>query len=406
MTAAGPRWRICHIITMLELGGAQRNTLYTVAHLDRGRFAPSLIAGKGGQLDGEASGLQDVDVQFAASLVREIRPVSDARALVELARLLRRGAPDVVHTHSSKAGVLGRWAAHLAGVPVIIHSIHGFGFGAGAGRIGRSVLVAAERAASPITTHFIAVSQANAELGRRLGLFTKDRVSVIRSGIELGRFMDPHAAPGRLRREIGAGPDDPIAGMIACFKPQKAPEDFIAAAAIAARRLPGARFVLVGDGELRPRVEEEIRRHGLGGRVHLLGWRHDIPGILRDLDVLVLTSRWEGLPRVLPEAMACGVPVVATRVDGSPEAVRDGASGFLCEPGDIDGIASRMAGLLADRTKARQMGLTGQGLVGEWDIDEMVRRQEALYTRLLEERDVPPSLTGPEAGPDIRPMER
>ena len=393
------RTRVCHVITMLELGGAQQNTLYTVAHMDRSLFEPSLVAGTGGLLDGEAAGLPGVDVSFVPSLRREIRPASDLRALLELRRLFRRLSPDIVHTHSSKAGILGRWAAHLAGVPVIVHSIHGFGFHPGQNPVRRRLLVAAERAVAPITTRFIGVSRANLDLGTRMGLFDPQRAMLIRSGIELRRFLDPAPARG-LREEIGAGPDDPLAGMVACLKPQKAPEDFVVAAAIAARKVPSARFVLAGDGELRPKVERALRREGMEGRFHLLGWRRDIHEIIRQLDVLVLTSRWEGLPRVFPEAMAAGVPIVACRVDGAPEAVEDGQTGYLCQPGDVAGIAGRMVLLLKDRNMARAMGAKGRSRVREWDIDEMVRQQELLYLDLL--GSAASSLTGEPAHPDIR----
>ena len=381
---------VCHVITMLELGGAQQNTLYTVGHLDRERFAPSLLAGPGGLLDDEARALTGVRVRFVSSLVRPIRPASDIRALGELTRQLREIRPRIVHTHSSKAGILGRWAAHRAGVPVIVHSIHGFGFHPGQNRLVHAAYLAAERAAARITTHFVAVSRANLEEGVRRKVFARDRARVIRSGIRLEPFSDAararHGAPravGPLRRELGLGPDVPLAGMIGCLKPQKAPEDFVRVAALVAAALPSARFVAAGDGELRPAVEAAIRRRGLEGRFTLLGWRRDVPALLADLDVLVLTSRWEGLPRVFPEAMAAGVPIVAFRVDGAPEAVAEGENGWLHEPGDIEGIAGHVSELLADPARARAMGLRGRERVEEWDINAMVRRQEDLYTELI-----------------------
>lgn len=376
------RLSVCHVITKLELGGAQQNTLYTVGHLDRDLFVPSLICGMGGLLDDEAMTLDDVEVHFTATLRREVDPPRDTRALLDLARLLRTLAPDIVHTHSSKAGILGRWAAHLAGVPVIVHSIHGFGFNPSQRPVVRAAYVTAERITSRITTRFVAVSRANLEEGLRLGLFRRDGAVLIRSGIRLAQFRGGEADRGRLRAEIGAGPDTPVAGMIACLKPQKAPDDFVAAAARVAAVLPEARFVLAGDGELRPAVERLVRREGLEGKFHLLGWRRDIPAILRDIDVLVLTSRWEGLPRVFPEAMTTGRPIVACRVDGAPEAVHEGENGYLVEPGDVPAIARRMIELLGDRPLAARMGEAGRAAAAEWDIDDMVSRQEELYLDL------------------------
>jgi glycosyltransferase involved in cell wall biosynthesis len=173
-----------------------------------------------------------------------------------------------------------------------------------------------------------------------------------------------------------------MVGMVACLKPQKAPLDFVRMAERVGRRFEAAHFVLAGDGELRASLEAEVARLGLGDRFHLLGWRRDIPVLLKNLSVAVLTSRWEGLPRVIPEALASGVPVVATRVDGTGEIVRDGVNGYLAEPGDVETLADRVAALLEDPARARRMGESGRAGVEEFDIDGMVRIQESIYEEL------------------------
>ena len=170
---------------------------------------------------------------------------------------------------------------------------------------------------------------------------------------------------------------------ISCLKPQKAPLDFIRACRLVHEEIPDAHFLLVGDGVLRSAVEKEIIEKNLQGCVHLLGWRRDIPGIIQEIDVLALTSLWEGLPRVLPQAMACGVPVAATRVDGSPEAVRDEENGFLVNPGDVAAFARKLIFLLNNPGKAREMGKRGSELVEEFDCKKMVLDQEKLYGELL-----------------------
>jgi glycosyltransferase involved in cell wall biosynthesis len=288
-----------------------------------------------------------------------------------------------VHTHSSKAGVLGRLAAHLAGVPAVVHSVHGWGFHPFQGRARRTLYRGAERLVAPMTSRFVAVSRRNARQGLELGLYRDEKVTVIRSGVELGRFRRAEAS-GRLRAELGLSPDTPLAGMVACLKPQKAPLDYVAVAARVARTLPEAHFLLAGDGELRGAVEEAARSAGLEGRFHLLGWRSDPEVVIGDLDLLVLTSLHEGLPRVVPEAMAAGRPVVATAVDGTPEAVLEGVTGHLAAPGDVERLARRVAGVLGDRELARRLGEAARGRVEEWDIRTMVRRQESLYTELLQ----------------------
>ena len=175
--------------------------------------------------------------------------------------------------------------------------------------------------------------------------------------------------------------------MIACFKPQKAPSDFVRLARMVLEEAPGVHFLLVGDGALRPEVEEAVRDLGLEGKVHLPGWRRDIPDLLHAMDVMVLTSRWEGLPRVCPQAMAAGVPVVANAVDGVPEGVIDGETGFLTSPGDIRDMADKVLRLLADPDLARRFAEEGRRRVGEFDADLMVRQQEKLYSELIKTKE-------------------
>jgi len=369
--------RVCHVITELALGGAQQNTLYTVAHLDRRRFEPILIAGPGGLLDAEARA-SGVEVHFMDALRRDVSPWHDAAALVSLTKQLRRIGPAIVHTHSSKAGILGRWAARLAGVPHIVHTIHGYGFHPGQSRLTRWAWVTLERLAGRCTTAFIAVSRANLNEGVALGLFPAGRASLIHSGIAIGDFSGPLD-----RHDEAARPA--TVGMVACLKAQKAPLDFVQVASRVAA-LCGrdkVRFVLVGDGVLRPQVERAIRDEGMEDRVELAGWRRDVPAAMKRFDLLLHTSRWEGLPRVFPEAMATGLPIVATNVDGAPEAIEDGATGYLLPPGDIEGLSRRTAALVLDPGLRHRMGERARAKVSAWDIDDMVRRQERLYEGLV-----------------------
>ena len=377
--------KVCHIITMLELGGAQQNTLYTVTHLDRSRFEPLLIAGSEGPLVEEARGC-GVRAHFVECLVRQVAPARDLAALARLTAILRRERPAIVHTHSSKAGILGRAAAALARVPVRIHSIHGWPFHPGQSKPAYALYVGLERAAAAATTAFIAVSRANLSQGTRLGILTERNAHLIRSGIPLRAFRPAGSgAPPPPPPWEPPPPGGATVGMVACLKPQKAPEDFVRVAARVAAREPSARFVLVGDGELRGKVETLAAERGLGRALFLAGWRRDVPDLMRSFDLLVHTSRWEGLPRVLPEAMATALPVVATRVDGAPEAVEEGGTGYLFEPGDVEGMAGAVTELIRDPDLRRRMGSAGLARVAEWDIDEMVRAQERLYDRLLGE---------------------
>ncbi|HPA81523.1 MAG TPA: glycosyltransferase family 4 protein [Thermoanaerobaculales bacterium] len=376
------RTRILHVITRLEPGGAQRNTLYTVEHLDRGQFEPALAWGPGDPLDEAAAAIPDLRREPVPELVRPISLALDRRALQRLVGVVRRLQPQVVHTHSSKAGVLGRLAARIGRAPVVVHSIHGFGFTPLQPGPVRMLYVIAERVMARWTDHFVAVSESNLRAGLALGLFPPERASVIRSGIELGRFHSP--AGGREARErLGVPEGAPLVVQVGNFKPQKAPLDFVRVAAAVARQAPGAWFVMVGDGELRAAAEELASDLAVAGRIVFCGWWDDIPGLLAASRVSVLTSRHEGLPRAAVESLAAGVPVVATAVDGTPEVVKDGRNGFLVEAGDVAGLARRVSQLLRDDGLHRRLAAAaGEGL-DEFDIDRMVREQEELYRWLL-----------------------
>ncbi|MCC8985803.1 MAG: glycosyltransferase, partial [Nitrospira sp.] len=289
---------ICHVITKLELGGAQEVAMRVVSSLDRRRFRPVLIAGDGGLRTEEAHALEGVDVHVIPSLVREIRPLQDLRALWELVATFRRLRPKIVHTHSSKAGILGRLAAWLAGVPCILHTIHGYGVTPAQPLWLQHMVIKLEWMVGRVTTHWIAVSQADRRQGLEWELFSASKVSVVRPGIDPTAFAAriDQAERDRLRAALGVGPEQLLVGTVSCLKPQKSPEDFIRVAALVCQRMPAAKCVLVGDGALRPQIEAMIHAHGLQDRVTLLGWRRDVASLLKAFDVFVLTSQWEGLP--------------------------------------------------------------------------------------------------------------
>lgn len=375
---------VCHIITKLELGGAQKITLRTMAHLDRSRFRPVLIiGGEAGGLDADATRILGTELYRVPSLVRVIRPVQDVKALFSLARLLRRIRPTIVHTHSSKAGILGRWAARMAGVPVIVHSVHGFGFTPTQHLLLKQFLIFLERWSSAFTQWVFTDSEANRHQGIALGLFTKDRSTMLPPGIDLHAIRAVRIDRDDKRRSLGLNPALPLIGMVAPFKPQKSPLDFVRVALRVCRQRSDAHFVMVGDGELRQAVEEAICRLGLAQSITLTGWRRDVPEIMKCLDVFLLTSGWEGLPRVYLEALSCGVPAVGTCVDGAEEVVIDGVNGFLEEPGDVAGLADRVLWLLNHPEEAKVMGSHGMSLSEKFDCYEVVRQQEYRYEWLV-----------------------
>ena len=380
--------KVWHLITRLELGGAQEHTLHVVTNLDRAFFEARLLAGPGGALFDDASYALGSRLEVVQSLQRQLNPKRDALALWWLVRRMRQArrhgsGPQIVHTHSSKAGVLGRAAAAMAGVPVVCHTIHGYGFHQQQSWPVRTFYVRLERLAARATTHFVAVSDADINTGIKEGLFSHRDVTLIRSGFDLRAFTRDERAGQHLRRVLGIPAHAPVAGTVSNFKPQKGPLDFVAAMVRVACQVKGAHFIYAGDGELRAQDERRVHEAGMSGCFHFVGWRRDVVRIMSALDVFVLTSHWEGLPKTVPQAMTVGLPVVATRVGGTPEAVDHGRTGYLVEPGDIKAIASRTAHLLLNSKLARAMGETAGSRVARFDQRIMVQQHHELYQRLL-----------------------
>jgi glycosyltransferase involved in cell wall biosynthesis len=332
----------------------------------------------------ETRALEGVDIHIVPSLLREIHPLKDLLALLELACLFRRLRPKIVHTHSSKAGILGRFAAWFAGVPCILHTIHGYGVTPSQPLWVRRALIALEWTAGRVTTHWIAVSHADRRQGLEWGLFSTSQVSIVRPGIDPAPFAAriDSAERDRLRAALGIGPDHLLVGTVSCLKPQKSPEDFMRVAARVCQRLPMARCVVVGDGALRSKVEALVRAQGIEERVTFLGWRRDVASLLKTFDVFVLTSHWEGLPCVLLEARASRIPVVATRVGGAAEAIAEPAQGTLYPPGEVQAMADRICQVLEDEPYRRDLLMGSEDFPEEFTIQETVKQYQSLYTCL------------------------
>lgn len=381
------RARVLHLITRLDLGGAQQNTLYCVANHDRTRFEVSLMAGAGGMLDADAAAIPRADVEIVDWLKHPIAPLRDPLAVARLAAALRKRRIDVIHTHSSKAGMLGRWAAWLAGVPCIVHTVHGWSFNDEQSSAVRRTYVALERLTARITHRLVVVSDADRRRGLELGIGREGQYGLVRSGIDAREYEVPTRDRRQVREELGFAPGDIVVGTLACLKPQKAPLDVIEAARLAVSRNPRLRFFIAGDGPLRPAAEALIASAGLEGRVKLLGWRRDVVDLVHAMDLFLLMSRFEGLPRAVLQAMAAGVPVVATAVDGTPEVVVDGRTGILVPPGRPDIAAERLVTLSDDpEARSRLASEARERLGAEFDVGNMVRALEDIYLELLSSR--------------------
>jgi len=381
-----PRIRVLHVITRLIVGGAQENTIETVCGLDPNGFEVELVCGsqtgsEGSLLD-EARG-RGAKIRIEPSLVREFSPVHDPKALLRLTKTMRDGRYDIVHTHSSKAGILGRLAARRAGVPAVVHTVHGWPFRQGQPALLRVLYTVMERFAAARTDRLLAVTHRDVDKGVEAGVAGRERFEIVRSAIDMARFSKSASERAGVRESWGVGPETRVIGAITRLSPQKAPLDFVAAAAEIAAAQPDVVFVLVGDGPMRSRVERAIRDHGLGGRFRMLGLRRDVSELLSGMDVFLLTSLWEGLPRALVQAMAVGVPVVATAVDGSSEIVLEQETGRLVPPGDPQTAARVVLEILRDPISAARCGTTAQRMVErDFDLSRMLEQLAQLYRTL------------------------
>jgi len=375
--------RVCHVITRLIVGGAQENTLASVIGLRRlpGYECVELLSGAEAGAEGslvEQARRVGVEPVWLRSLRRSINPIHDLRAFVELFQLFRRGRYDIVHTHSGKAGFLGRLAARVAGVPVIVHSIHGPSFGPFQGALSNATLKFAERVAGVVTTRFVSVADAMSWLYLEAGIGRAQDYVTIRSGFDVVAFASAQS-DAALRAKLGGGP---IVGQMARLFELKGWEVFFEMA----RTLPEAKFLVIGDGPWRAKLETWAKESGLSGRVHFAGLLApaDVPRWIASMDVLVHLSLREGLPRAVVQALAAGRPVVAHALDGTPEVVTDGETGFLVPPGDDAMLVDRVRRLLRDPSLASSMGQRGQARVlEEFTVETMVRRLDDLYQSLI-----------------------
>ncbi|OGS10623.1 MAG: hypothetical protein A2234_01980 [Elusimicrobia bacterium RIFOXYA2_FULL_58_8] len=376
--------KVLHIITRLDFGGAQSNTLYTVAHLDRRKFEVSLLAGRGGLLDEQAA---PGTLNYAAALRRAINPLYDLAAVFNIYRHIRRVSPDVVHTHSSKAGILGRLAAAAARTPAVVHTFHGFGFHPGQGTIKRNLFMLLEKFCARLADALVFVSKDNMATARAAGLGPAYRHRLIRSGVKLGNYPAKISRAEKLA-QLGFAPGAFVVTSIGNAKPQKNPGHFLEAAIRLLPGRPDAHFVFVGGGDALAALRAKAGKYGLGGRFLFTGWRDDSAEILAASDIFALTSLWEGLPRSLVEALKTGIPAVCYRADGVTDILKDDVNGFSVEKGDLDGFCAALAKIMdAPLLRARLAAGAAATDLTEFDIDYMVRQQESLYTELLAEKD-------------------
>ena len=381
--------RICHIITRLIVGGAQENTLLTCEGLHRRGHDVILMAGpetgaEGSLWDEARSG--GYHVMKIDSLRRSVNPWHDARCLGHLRAAFHELKCDVVHTHSSKAGILGRRAAANANVPVVVHTIHGMSFNRTQPWWRQRLFRFLERGAARHTHGFISVADAMTDQAVNAGLAPRERFVTIRSGMRLEHYAPNPAVRAEVRREWNLTDADVAVGTVARLFRNKGYEQILDALPIAAARNPHLRFIWIGDGAQRDEYLHKVSDLGLSDRVHLTGLvpPSQIGRLMNGLDILVHASLWEGLPRALVQAMLAGVPVVSFDNDGAPEVVLPESTGVLVPLGDAVGLADGLLSLAADGELRRRLGAAGRRrCMAMFDHAVMVDHIEALYARLI-----------------------
>jgi len=386
-----------HIITRLDMGGSAQNTLLTclgqadkydvvlVHGLSRESHMTAL---EESQVENhvEAARQKGVKTIPLATLIRSIDPLSDLRALIFLCRLMRQEKPVIVHTHSSKAGIVGRLAARISAVPVSIHTPHGHVFYGHFNPLIARLFWLMEKLFERMTDGVVALTEGEKKDYINLSVYRAGKVAVIHSGVDLQRFSDVRVDPAKVRKNIGLEPECLVVGTVGWLLPIKGPLVLLRAMAALRQKIPKARLVYVGKGALARQLKSEAVRLKVADRVLFLGWRDDVHEIMQAFDILVLPSLNEGMGRVLVEAMAAGKPVVASRVGGIPDLVKHGENGFLVNPGDIADLSHYIGRLLQDAELRANMGSSGRAHAQNFDIRNMVEKIDALYLTFLQKK--------------------
>ena len=382
------RLRVAHVITRLCKGGAQENTFHTVRLANRDRFDVDLISGPTEGCEGsieDTVAAAGISVLRVPALVREVSPLRDFAALRHLTRLFRARNYDIVHTHTSKAGFLGRIAARRARIPVVIHTPHGNVFDGYFNPVATRLFVAMERYAARRCDRIIELTPGGIEEHLEHGIGQRDQFCTIFSGIDLEPFDEAFRRRDQIRRTLEIPPDALLVGAVGRLEPIKGFTYFVDAARRVAQSVPDAVFVLAGQGSLEASLRAQAAP--LGGRFRFLGPRDDVPDLMAALDVFVLPSLNEGMGRVLLEAGAAGTPRIATRVGGVPDVVRHGETGLLVPPRDAAAIADAALELARDPARRALLGQAGRTqVVPEFGLDRMVMRIESLYEDVVRGR--------------------
>ena len=391
MPAHSEKIRVGHVITRFHGAGGAKNTIMTCAGLDKSRFEVDLIVGASAdRWRAEGAGVNWIQIP---DLVRQLHPPKDWRAARALVKLFRERRYHIVHTHLGKAGILGRWAAHQVGTPIVIHGLHGATFNPTQTWLENITYLWLEKRAMNWTDKVISVGEDLMQRYLDVGVGRPEDYVIIHSGMDLTAFraaaeLPEHARQAK-RQELGLPANAFVAGYIAALEWRKGHRHLIRMMQKLAPRYPHLHLIFAGEGFSSARLKQMVTEARLDDRIHFLGYRHDVPEIMAALHVKLFASEREGLPQVLVQADAVGVPILAFEAEGVREMVRDGVNGYVFKYGDIAAMSQALERFIADPEEARRMGQKGRQLVDDrWDISTMQRKTQELYEELLKEKGI------------------
>lgn len=380
------KYSVLHIITHLEVGGAQDNTLYTLEKINRNKFNITLAANLSGEFLNRAESIYDLKLIHIPSLQTKVRPLYDIISLIYLVKIIKTGQYDIIHTHSTKPGVLGRIASTITRTPLIVHTVHGFAFHDFMPVIQRKILISVEKWMNLLSDHLIAVSKLNIKKMLKLNLTKSHLVTNIYSGIDLNKFNNRNYNQ-KIIDELKLTSGYKLVGFIGRYSNQKDPLCLLAAVNNLIKEFSNVHFLFVGGGDLKAEMVDYISQNDLNKYVTIWDYREDIIQILDSLDLFVISSIYEGIGRSLTEAMAKGIPVVATNVEGIPEIVIKNKTGRLVPPRSPELLAKAMKDALINNKKSKTLAQIGQKQIREhFDVDEMVRKIEKVYEEQLSKK--------------------
>ncbi|MEE9239654.1 MAG: glycosyltransferase family 4 protein [bacterium] len=380
--------KILHIITRLDRGGSADNTLLSCIGQRRRGHEVTLMSGTGTTEDSplkDTAGEEGVKLVLLPSLVRAISPLRDLKALWSCCRIIRSGKYDVIHTHTSKAGILGRLAARISGGCRVVHTPHGHVFYGYFGRLKTKVFIRAERIMARWTDAIVTLTDHEAEEHLENGIGRREQFVTVFSGIPMKNAPGPESGRNKssLRFALGLPHEGPLIVSVGRLEPIKDHGTLIEAFARVTQKYPGAHLVLAGEGELAATHETLADNLGLRGRISFLGWRNDVGELLEAADLFVLPSINEGMGRAVVEAMRAGLAVVATNVGGVPAIVEDGVTGLLVPPGDPASLTAAIKRLISHPALRVAMGEAGRLKASEFSDEAMIHQLESVYQRAL-----------------------